>query len=117
MSTMSYVSLADLNSPELVSRENIFLNGFRKIARFFFEKFINEIQKLHFPVENFFLKGNKLQLKIYKEYVRAASAIERRLVVEQADHHERILWRNIGFYSGRHALFKNKLREARFNLL
>ncbi|PAV80661.1 hypothetical protein WR25_17455 [Diploscapter pachys] len=73
MSTMSYVSLADLNSSEL--------------------------------------------LKIYKEYVRAASAIERRLVVEQADHHERILWRNIGFYSGRHALFKNKLREARFNLL
>ncbi|PAV90807.1 hypothetical protein WR25_06252 isoform C [Diploscapter pachys] len=73
MSTMSYVSLADLNSPEL--------------------------------------------LKIYKEYVRAASAIERRPVVERVGHHERILWRNIGFYSGRHALFKNKLREARFNLL
>ena len=70
---------------------------------------------MHFKFLTFF--KSKLQLKTYGEYVRAASAVEKRLVVERVDRHERILWRNIGLYRGRHGLFKNKLREARFNLL
>lgn len=71
---------------------------------------------MHFKFLTFF--KSKLQLKTYGEYVRAASAVEKRLVVERVDHHhERIFWRNIRLYRGRHGLFKNKLREARFNLL